>query len=332
MSERHPFAGRLRIPVLAAPMFLVSGPALVIAAARAGIAGAFPAPNARTVADLERWCERISAALDGDACPAWAANVITHRTYDRLDAEIAVLARHRPRLVITALGSPARVLDAVHAWGGEVYADCASPEHAEKAIAAGADGVVLVCAGAGGHTGAYSPFSLTADVRSFWDGPLVLAGGIADGRAVRAAEVLGADMVYMGTRFIATHESMVDEAQRRMVVDTPMRDIVLSSAVTGVPANWMKPSLERSGHLARPGASADFSGDIADNNAWKHIWSAGHSVGQVRRVASVAEVVDELVEGYVAAGGSAPLEQTRTLKPSDNGRTSSMAKPHCASS
>ena len=303
MTERHPFPGLLRIPVLVAPMFLVSGPELVIAAARAGIAGAFPTPNARTIEDLDRWCDEISGTL-GPGGP-WAVNTLTHRTYDRLDAEMKVLARYRPRLVITALGSPARVLDDVHAWGGQVYADCASPEHAEKAIAAGADGIVLVCAGAGGHTGAYSPFALTADVRSFWDGPMVLAGGIADGRAVRAAEVLGADMVYMGTRFIATHESLASDPQRQMVVDTPMRDIVLSSEVTGVPANWMKSSLEKNGHLRPTGAGTDFSGQISNNTAWKHIWSAGHSVTGVRRHCSVAEVVDELVEGYVGAGGVA---------------------------
>jgi anthraniloyl-CoA monooxygenase len=310
-------------------MFLVSGPELVIAAVRAGIAGAFPAPNARTIDDLDRWCGQIVEEL-GEGAP-WAANVLTHRSYDRLDAEIAVLARYRPPLVITALGSPRRVLDEVHAWGGQVYADCASPEHAEKAIAAGADGIVLVCAGAGGHTGTFSPFALTADVRSFWNGPLVLAGGIAEGRAVRAAEVLGADMVYIGTRFIATHESLVDEEQRQMVVDTPMRDIVLSSSVTGVPANWMKASLERSGHLASDGAGADFSGDIAGNTAWKHIWSAGHSVGQVRRIASVAEVVDELVEGYVAAGGvineSAGAGRGVAQEPARRARIASVAGP-----
>jgi len=165
------------------------------------------------------------------------------------------------------------------------------------------DGVVCVCAGAGGHTGAYSPFSFAAEVRSFWDGPMVLAGGIADGAGIRAAEVLGAEMVYMGTRFIATPESMVSEQQRQMVVDTPMSDIVLSESVTGVPANWMKASVERSGHLAVADRGADFSGDISDNKAWKHIWSAGHSVGRVTGVASVADVVALLAEQYVVAGG-----------------------------
>jgi len=295
------FVDSLRLPVLVAPMFLVSGPELVIAAARAGIAGAFPAPNARRIDDLERWCDQINGEL-GEDLP-WATNLIAHRTYDRLSAEIAVLARYRPALVITALGSPTRVLDDVHAWGGLVYADCASPMHAEKAIAGGVDGVVCVCAGAGGHTGAYSPFSFAAEVRSFWDGPMVLAGGIADGAGIRAAEVLGAEMVYMGTRFIATPESMVSEQQRQMVVDTPMSDIVLSESVTGVPANWMKASVERSGHLAVADRGADFSGDISDNKAWKHIWSAGHSVGRVTGVASVADVVALLAEQYVVAGG-----------------------------
>ena len=295
------FVDSLRLPVLVAPMFLVSGPELVIAAARAGIAGAFPAPNARRIDDLERWCDQINGEL-GEDLP-WATNLIAHRTYDRLSAEIAVLARYRPALVITALGSPTRVLDDVHAWGGLVYADCASPMHAEKAIAGGVDGVVCVCAGAGGHTGAYSPFSFAAEIRSFWDGPMVLAGGIADGAGIRAAEILGAEMVYMGTRFIATPESMVSEQQRQMVVDTPMSDIVLSESVTGVPANWMKASVERSGHLAVADRGADFSGDISDNKAWKHIWSAGHSVGRVTGVASVADVVALLAEQYVAAGG-----------------------------
>jgi nitronate monooxygenase len=295
------FFGRLRIPVLVGPMFLVSGPELVIAAAQAGVAGAFPAPNARDLEDLDRWCSDIKAGVEDDL--PWAANLIAHRTYDRLDGEMAVLANYRPPLVITALGSPTRVVEQVHEWGGLVYADCATPVHAEKAIAAGVDGVVLVCAGAGGHTGAYSPFSFAADVRRFWDGSIVLAGGVTDGRGIRAAEILGAEGVYMGTRFIATPESMVSQEQRQMVVDTPMTGIVLSSNVTGVPANWMKASLDESGHLAEPGRVTDFSGDISQNKAWKHIWSAGHSVGAVTKIASVAEVVDELADQYAEAGG-----------------------------
>jgi len=295
------FSEQLRVPVLVAPMFLVSGPELIIAAAHAGVAAAFPAPNARRVEDLEQWCQEIADALGRER--PWATNLIVHRTYDRLESELDVLARYRPGLVITALGSPKRVLDRVHSWGGLVYADCASPTHAQKALAAGADGVVLVCAGAGGHTGAYNPFSFAAEVRGFWDGPMVLAGGICDGRGIRAAEVLGAEMVYMGTRFIATPESLVPEDQRQMVVETGMEDIVLSDSVTGVPANWMRASLERSGHLAVPDRGADFSGDISENKAWKHIWSAGHSVAQVRGRATVAEIVEQLTAEYVAAGG-----------------------------
>jgi nitronate monooxygenase len=317
MSGRHPFSRPMRLPVLAAPMFLVSGPELVIAAARAGIAGSFPAPNARTVADLARWCADIEAGLaDLDEAP-WAVNVIVHRTYDRLAKELGVLARHRPRLVITALGSPRRVLDEVHAWGGEVYADCATPAHVEKAIAAGADGVVLVCAGAGGHTGSFSPFAFTADVRSFWDGPLVLSGAIATGQAILAAEVLGADLVYVGTRFIATRESLVSAEQRQMVVDAQMGDIVLSSEVTGVPANWMAASLARSGHLAAPGAGIDFSGRISENRAWKHIWSAGHGVGATRQIVSVSDVVAELADQYAIAVAqlTGPAAATASVQP-----------------
>jgi nitronate monooxygenase len=300
MSVRHPFAGRLRIPVLAAPMFLVSGPELVIAAARAGIAGSFPAAGARTVDEVDRWCETIASAVGSDGC--WAVNLIAHRSYDRLAAELAAICRHRPPLVITALGSPARVLDDVHAYGGVVYADVPSSQLAEKAAAAGVDGLVLVAAGAGGHTGSYSPFALAADVRSFWDGPLVIAGGVSDGRAILACEALGADLVYVGTRFIATLESLAEDAYRAMLVEAQIQDIVLSSEVTGVPANWLRASLEQAGHLAEPHAAADFSGDIArDRKAWKHIWSAGHGVGRVTRVASVQEIVDELAAEYAEA-------------------------------
>jgi nitronate monooxygenase len=301
---------RLRIPVVAAPMFLVSGPELVIAASRAGAIGSFPAPNARTVDDLEAWCTGIAGALAPEGLP-WAVNAIVHSSYDRLADELAVFARHRPPLVITALGSPRRVLDEVHAYGGLVFADVATPAHAQKAAAAGADGLVLVCAGAGGHTGSFSPFAFVREVRAFWDGPLILSGAIGDGRAIRAAELLGADLVYVGTRFIATRESLASEAYRQMLVEAQMADVVLSSEVTGVPANWLAASVAAAGAPAAPAAGVDFSGTISERKAWKHIWSAGHGVGLVREVLGVAELVDELAVGYEALAPAADGERAR---------------------
>ena len=195
---------QLRIPAIVAPMFLISGPDLVISAGKAGLLGAIPAPNARTIPDLDAWFARISTELgEVERADLWAVNMIVHKSYDRFDAELDLICRYRPRIVVTALGSPRRVLDAVHGYGGAVFADTIDPNQAKKAIDAGADGLILVAHGAGGHTGRFNPFAFVEEVRSFWDGPLILGGGIATGRAIRAAEVLGADFAYLGTRFIA---------------------------------------------------------------------------------------------------------------------------------
>ncbi len=198
---------QLRLPAVAAPMFLVSGPELVIAACRAGVIGSFPAPNARSIDDFEAWLDRITSELSrfdraSGATTVWAQNLIVHSTYERLDAELALLQKYRPPLVITALGSPARVIEAVHDYGGLVIADVNSVPLARKAAAAGADGLALVAAGAGGHTGHMAAFAFVPAVREFFDGVLILAGAIGDGRAIRAAEILGADLCYLGTRFI----------------------------------------------------------------------------------------------------------------------------------
>lgn len=234
------FRDGLRLPVIVAPMFLVSGPDLVVAASRAGLVGAFPAPNARTVGDLDAWCGDV-ARRAGDA--TWALNLVCHRSYDRLDAELEVVDVHRPPVVITALGSPEAVVDRVHRYGGVVLADVGTPTHARRAAEAGADGLVLVCAGAGGHTGRYSPFAFVRDVRRWWDGPLVMAGAVTDAAGIRAAEALGADLVYMGTRFLACRESLISDRYRRMVLDAGLSDVVLSDRITGVPANWLAASL-----------------------------------------------------------------------------------------
>src|ERR1700741_1163722 len=219
-TERHravrPWA--LRAPVIVAPMFLVSGPSLVIASCRAGLMGSFPTQNARTADDLARWLVEIKAGLVGVTDPQWAVSLIVHRTYDRFDRELELIAEHQPTVVVTALGSPARVMDTVRGYGGAVFADVVSVEHARKAADAGADGLVWVCHGAGGHTGRLSPFAFVDEVREFFDGTLVVGGAISPGRGVRAVETLGADLAYMGTRFIACPETLVEDRYRQMLL------------------------------------------------------------------------------------------------------------------
>ncbi|KEQ52316.1 NAD(P)H-dependent flavin oxidoreductase [Sphingobium chlorophenolicum] len=296
----------MRLPIIAAPMFLISGPDLVIAAGKAGIMGAFPAPNARTIADLEQWLPRISGELAAAGRPGmWAINMIVHSTYERFDAELDLICEYKPRLVITALGNPARPLERVHAYGGAVFSDVITPLQARKAVDAGADGLILVANGAGGHTGQYNPFALVEEVRSFWDGPLILGGAIGGARGVRAALALGADFAYMGTRFIATRESMVSDPNREMLVRAQMEDIVMTTAVTGVPSNWMRESLDAAGftpEMLEIKKKIDFSNLHGDSKAWKNIWGAGHAVGQTRSIQTAAEVVDQLCDDYAALG------------------------------
>ncbi len=290
----------LRAPVVAAPMFLVSGPEMVVAACRAGIVGAFPTPNARTMDDLEEWLGEIVSQVGG-ASGTWAVNMIVHRTYDRLDRELALLADAAPPLVIAALGNPRRVVDETHAWGGLVLADVSSPDQARRALNAGADGLVVVCAGAGGHTGQYSPFALLSEIRGFWDGPLVAGGGVGAGAGVLAMQVLGADLVTVGTRFLATSESRACVGHQELVIGSDIEDIVTSDSVTGVPASWLRSSLERHATNGVPMEAIDFSGDIGESKAWRDVWSAGQAVGAVRSTESLGEAVDVLAREYGAA-------------------------------
>jgi nitronate monooxygenase len=295
---------RLTLPVIVAPMFLISGPEMMIAACRAGVIGCFPAANARTIEDLGDWCRRIATATAGTA--PWSINLIVHQTYARFAEELALVEEYRPPLVITALGKPSRVCDPVHAYGGTVFADVATPTQAKKALESGADGLVLLSAGAGGHTGRYNPFALVAEVRRFWDGPLVLSGGIANGRSIRAAQALGADLVYMGTRFIASVESLGSPERKRMTAGCGLEDIIQSAAITGMPANWMRPSLEAAGiDLDKLDGKnkIDLSRSTEEFKAWKNIWGAGHGVGAVEDVETVAEIVAKLTRDYEAAGG-----------------------------
>lgn len=300
--------GQLRLPVIAAPMFLLSGPDLVIAAARAGIVGAFPTLNARTPAILREWLDRIVREIrSGDEATrgTWAANVIAHRTNPRLDADVDLLAAYEPPMVISALGSPRRLIDRVHGYGGIVVADVNSIRFARKAADAGVDGLLLVASGAGGHTGDVSPFAFVETVRTFWSGLLVLAGGISTGRGIRAAIDLGADLVSIGTRFICSHESQANPEYKRMVIDCGVEDIVRTDAFTGAFANMLRPSIVRAGldpDRLRPKGSVDVTDDPAgEHTPWRDIWSAGHGVGTLQREEPVAAIVDALAHEHDAA-------------------------------
>ena len=294
---------RSTLPLIAAPMFLVSGPELAIACAEAGIVGFYPAANARTVDDLRDWMQQTRDGIQKrNSAGIWALNMIVHSSYDRFDAEMALVQEFQPKIVSTALGSPRRVLDTVHGYGGIVMADVIDPKLARKAADAGADVLILVTQGAGGHTGHYHPFALIAEVRKFWSGPLGLAGAITSGTDIRAAQLLGADFVLAGTRFIATPESLAAPAYRELIVSSTLDDLVATKAVSGVLANWLKPTLDQAGirpEQLREEKKIDFSGDIAAApKAWKNVWSAGHGVGGIERIAPVREVVEQLYREY----------------------------------
>lgn len=317
-SARNKFAAlraRLRLPLIAAPMFRVSGTALVIAAGRAGVIGAFPTANCRTVEQLDQWLAEIRRALaeheqaSGRAAAPWCPNLIVHRSNPRVPEDLAALIRHKPELVITSVGSPRAVLQPLHDIGALVFADVGSIEHARKCVAAGADGLVLLTAGAGGQTGWLNPFAFVRAVRAFFDGPLVLAGGIADGRAMRAAETLGCDLAYMGTRFIATEESMAVTDYKAMLVESDADDVMLTRAFTGLQTNMLRPSIERAGldpdNLPERGAidvASDISIERRENRPkrWSDIWSAGHSVSGVNGILAVAELVAQTEAEYRA--------------------------------
>lgn len=311
-----PFLQRLTLPLIAAPMLRVSGIELVSAACRAGVVGAFPTPNARTLDELESWLQRLDreaaeAQEAGRSVGPYCPNLIMRRDPQHLRQAIERFVAHRTELVITSVGSPASVMPQLRDGGIRVLADVASVRHAEKALEAGVDGLVLLTAGAGGKTGWANPFAFVRAVRAFYDGPLVLAGGLSDGASLFAAQVLGCTLGYMGTRFIATGESMASPAYKRMLVDSTMDDVLLTSAFTGLPASWLKPSIAAAGydpdqlpdHLSPEEATAQFGGDRASDRParWADIWSAGHSVSGVADVPSTAEVVARLRGQYEAA-------------------------------
>lgn len=305
MSLPPDLIATLRLPIIAAPMFLVSGPDLVIASCQAGIIGSFPTANCRTLEDLDCWLTRIVAETQGAA--PFAANLIVHHSNRRLQDDADLVAKHHAPLVIASVGNPAPIMDKIHAYGGKVFADIASLRHAEKAIAAGVDGLILLTAGAGGQTGWANPFAFVRAVRALYDGPLVMAGGIGDATALKAAMVLGADLGYMGTRFIATQESMAVNGYKNMLVSSTLDDVVLNSAFTGLPSSTLKPSIVAAGldpnNLPARG-TIDVSEDINAETRpkrWKDIWSAGHSVSAVNTVPSVAALVAALEADFAAS-------------------------------
>lgn len=295
----------LKLPLIAAPMFLVSGPDLVVAACQEGIVGSFPTPNARTPAILDEWLDDIASRLADvpDAGPL-AANLVVHPSNDRLEDDLALVEKYKVPLVITALGSPRKIVDRVHAYGGAVFADVNSVRFARKAADAGVDGLVLVAAGAGGHTGNMTGFAFVPAVREFFDGTIVLGGGIGDGRAIKAAEVLGADLAYMGTSFIATNESLAHSDYRQMLVDSTIDDLILTNAVTGVHANWLRQSLIAAGmdpNALERDPDVNFTDPQSGVKRWANTWSAGHGVGVIDRVESVQSLVARLMQEYRAA-------------------------------
>lgn len=295
----------LALPAIGAPMFLISGPDMVIAQAKSGIIGSFPTPNARTAEILDAWMQQITDALADDTGAAtWAANLVVHPSNERLPADLECVVRHKPQLVITALGSPARVVDIVHDYGGLVFADVNSVGFARKAAATDVDGLVLVASGAGGHTGQTAGFAFVEEVRQFWDGPIVLGGAISTGHAIRAAEVLGADLAYVGTALISCMESMADQAYKDMVIGAGAEDIVLSKGITGVTANWLRQSLLAAGHdpaIMPEDKKPNFENAQDDAKAWKNVWSAGQGVGAVKAIEPMAQIVARLKTEYDAA-------------------------------
>ncbi|MEC5385241.1 nitronate monooxygenase [Uliginosibacterium sp. H3] len=310
MSLPTSFRSALRLPAIAAPMFLVSGPELVIATCRAGVAGSLPALNARPASQLDEWLTQIETArseaqaAQGSFAP-YGINLILHASNPRLQEDLDIVVRHRVPFVITSLGHPGAVVEAVHGYGGLVFSDVIHAHHARKAIAAGVDGIIAVAAGAGGHAGTQSPMSLVREIREFWDGCLILGGAISDGYAIRAAEVLGADLAYLGTRFIATAEARAQPAYKQMLVEARAQDIVYTDVISGANANFLLPSLTAAGHTReslQAGIGKAVLKDLAEEaKAWRDVWSAGHGVATIHDAPEVATLVGRLRDEYLAA-------------------------------
>ena len=302
----------LRIPVFGAPMFLVSGPDLVIEQCKAGVIGAFPALNARPPEELDKWLTRIETELAGfrDAhpgrkVPPFAVNLIMNKANRRLDADLEVVLAHRVPIVITSLSAPTALVPRVHDYGGVVFHDVIKVRHAEKALEAGVDGLIAVCAGAGGHAGTINPFALVSELRRIHAGPLVLAGAITNGAGVLAAEAMGCDLAYLGTRFIATRESLAVERYKQMIVESNSGDIVYTPLFSGVHGSYLAGSIRNAGldpeNLPASDAPGLYRSRDERPKTWKEIWGAGQGVGGIDNVPSVADLIDRLEAEYRAA-------------------------------
>ncbi|GMV58856.1 MAG: 2-nitropropane dioxygenase [Betaproteobacteria bacterium] len=305
---------RLALPVIGAPMFIVSNPDLVIEQCKAGIVGSFPALNARPAPVLEEWLARITTELDAyrRAHPErkvapFAINQIVHASNDRLQHDLDLAVKYRVPIQITSLRAPDAVVEAAHGYGGLVFHDVTNIAHAKRALAAGVDGLILVCAGAGGHAGRLSPFALVPEVRAFYDGTIILSGAIARGASIVAAQALGADLAYIGTRFIATREANASDEYKQALIDARAEDIVYTNLFTGVHGNYLRSSIERAGLDPDNLPQADKrlmsfgSGGSHRSKAWKDIWGAGQGTGQIHDVPTTAELVARLAAEYEAA-------------------------------
>ncbi|MEH7549415.1 NAD(P)H-dependent flavin oxidoreductase [Neobacillus vireti] len=301
---------QLRLPVISAPMFLVSGTELVKSCCLNGVIGSFPAPNARPIEVLDQWMGQLNQELtearakepDRKIAP-WAMNMVVHSSYSRLQDELDLIKKHKPQLVITSLGSPKHVVEIVHEYGGLVFSDVSDLKFAKKAAEAGVDGLILVASGAGGHAGQINSFAFVDMVRSFWDGIIILAGSISTGKGILAAQTAGADLAYMGTRFIVATESMANDDYRKMLVEATQEDLILTDAFSGVKANMLIPSIKNAGLdpkqlVKKDQVNFDDMQKETNAKAWKDIWSAGHGVGAIDRIESAADIIGRLELEY----------------------------------
>lgn len=305
---------RLRLPVIASPLFIISGPDLVIAQCKAGVVGSFPSLNARPISQLDEWLARITEELadwdrknpDRLSAP-FAVNQIVHKTNNRLDEDVALCKKYNVPLVITSLGANVDMNKEIHSWGGVILHDVINDKFARKAIEKGADGLIPVAAGAGGHAGGLSPFALMQELRQWFDGPIALSGSIACGRSILAAQAMGADLAYMGSAFIATKEANAVQGYKDMIVESKGEDIVYSNLFTGVHGNYLRPSIERAGldpenlPQADPSKMNFGSGGNTEAKAWKDIWGCGQGIGVLNDIPSVADYVDRLAAEYETA-------------------------------
>ena len=319
-------SGRLRIPVIASPLFIISNPDLVIAQCKAGIVGSFPALNARPVSQLDEWLAQITEELaDWDRrnpnrpSAPFAINQIVHKTNNRLEQDVALAVKYKVPLTITSLGAREDVNQAMHAHGGIVLHDVINSRFARKAIEKGADGLIPVAAGAGGHAGGLSPFALIQELREWFDGPLALSGAIANGRAILGAQAMGADLAYIGSAFIATREANALQAYKEMIVASSGDDIVYSNLFTGVHGNYLRPSIERAGldpdnlPQADPSKMNFGSGGNTEVKAWKDIWGCGQGIGSIKSIQSAGELVDQLAREYEAAKAELAAKTSNSL-------------------